>query len=67
MELVLLSCGMTVCAGGMKVMATLMVVGVMDTARAEILGNDNTILTPMESFSQVHGCKVCFPQASSSL
>ena len=40
-------------AGSIKVMATLMVVGVMDAARSEILGGGNTILTPIESISQV--------------
>ena len=37
----------------MKVMAVLMVVGVMDDARADILGDGNIILSPVESLSQV--------------
>ena len=37
----------------MKVLATLLVVGVMDDARADILGNGNLQLTLIESLSQV--------------
>ena len=41
----------------MKVMAVLMVVGVMDAARDDILGDGNIILCPVESLSQVcNGC-----------
>ncbi len=42
-------------ADSMKVMAILMVVGVMDDARADILGDGNISLSPVESVSQV-GC-----------
>ena len=42
-------------ADSMKVMAILMVVGVMDDARADILGDGNVLLSPVESVSQV-GC-----------
>ncbi len=37
----------------MKVLATLLVVGVMDDARADILGSGNLQLTLIESLSQV--------------
>jgi len=40
-------------AGSMKVLATLLVVGVMDDARADILGSGNLQLTLIESLSQV--------------
>ena len=40
-------------ADSMKVMAILMVVGVMDDARADILGDGNVLLSPVESVSQV--------------
>ena len=53
--LLLLSCD-TVCdvfAGSMEVMAELMVVGIMDVARDEILGDGNIILSPVERLSQV--------------
>lgn len=40
-------------ADSMKVLATLLVVGVMDDARADILGNGNLQLTLIESLSQV--------------
>ena len=42
-------------ADSVKVMAVLMVVGVMDDARADILGDGNIALSPIESASQV-GC-----------
>ena len=54
--LLLLSCD-TVCdvfpADSMEVMAELMVVGIMDVARDEILGDGNIILSPVERLSQV--------------
>ena len=37
----------------MKVLATLLVVGVMDDARADIVGSGNLQLTLIESLSQV--------------
>lgn len=37
----------------MKVLATLLVVGVMDAARADILGSGNLQLTLIETLSQV--------------
>ncbi len=40
-------------ADSMKVMAILMVVGVMDDARADILAGGNVLLSPVESVSQV--------------
>ena len=40
-------------ADSMKVLATLLVVGVMDDARADILGSGNLQLTLIESLSQV--------------
>lgn len=40
-------------ADSMKVMAILMVVGVMDDARSDILGSGNVLLSPVESVSQV--------------
>jgi len=40
-------------AGSMKALAILLVVGVMDAARADILGNGNIQLTAVESVSQV--------------
>ena len=40
-------------ADSMKVMAVLMVVGVMDDARSDILGDGNVLLSPVESVSQV--------------
>ena len=40
-------------ADSMKVMAVLMVVGVMDDARDDILGDGNILLSPVESLSQV--------------
>ena len=44
-------------ADSMKVMAVLMVVGVMDDARDDILGDGNILLSPVESLSQVcNGC-----------
>lgn len=46
-------CYLMLAAGSMKVMATLMVVGIMDAARDDILGDNNIILTPIESVSQV--------------
>ena len=49
-------CYLMLAAGSMKVMATLMVVGIMDAARDDILGDNNIILTPIESVSQV-----CYP------
>ena len=60
----MLSCGklcwllhVLLVADSMKVMAVLMVVGVMDDARADILGDGNIILGPVESLSQVcNGC-----------
>ncbi|DBA75406.1 TPA: hypothetical protein ACH3X1_010669 [Trebouxia sp. C0004] len=43
-------------ADSMKVMAILMVVGVMDDARADILGDGNILLSPVESVSQEVYC-----------
>ena len=40
-------------ADSMKVMAILMVVGVMDDARSDVLGSGNVLLSPVESVSQV--------------
>ena len=40
-------------ADSMKVMVTLLVVGVMDDARADILGNGNISLSFIERLSQV--------------
>ena len=44
-------------ADSMKVMVTLLVVGVMDDARADILGDGNINLSFIERFSQV--CPFC--------
>lgn len=42
-----------VSADGMHVLATLLVIGSMDTARSDILGNGNVKQSPVEQFSQV--------------
>lgn len=42
-----------VSADGMNVLATLLVIGSMDTARSDILGNGNVKQSSVEQFSQV--------------